>query len=520
MFKALSKVADLSERAAEIARSPSAALSKVVGEASATAASVQAQVQASVQDAITAADEVCDRCGRKVSGISKATLQASMHECRVCTKHICDACHRKTDRPIPEHLWASSKERPKGEKSSDATGYVCATGCFDRCLSFWISELSDSLRIPFLQNTKNYLDEPCAAVRRFYSRPEVLEDSKMRQAIRIAILASKVAEVAGYSDYVLVAKAVISGTFGVQMFLSEQQYKMFLPLMEMMKSFNISGPNGMILLYYLSCAHELERSADPQRETRMHAAGSPGVIQPDCPPALLQYVNRYAPAANWLYAASLPKPHDDVEWSNWYLGRVVAGEGWTVLASSAESMQLPNNISCPAFAVVARVRENSAGEVNEKEVDLCNCMHRDVFLFLCYNNLIAVCSGTGGHPGHGQLHGLDHQHQGPQLTHDIPIGARGSSRGPRVCPRGHGECSIVVVVVCSLSYTSHLCFVSTQLSGARVILEHYGVAAIVYKLMLNGFDVKTVGHSLGACTTLPSFIFVVPNVYVFENKLD
>jgi hypothetical protein len=36
-----------------------------------------------------------------------------------------------------------------------------------------------------------------------------------------------------------------------------------------------------------------------------------------------------------------------------------------------------------------------------------------------------------------------------------------------------------------------------QLSGARVILEHYGVAGIVYRLMINGFDVKTVGHSLG-----------------------
>jgi hypothetical protein len=213
-----------------------------------------------------------------------------------------------------------------------------------------------------------YLEEQSSTVRTFYPRPEAIEDSAMRQAIRLAILASKVAEIAGYSDYVMIAKAVISGSFGVQMFLSEQQYKMFLPLMEILKSFSISGPNGMIMLYYLSCAHELERVAAPHFEGRMHAQGSPGVLQPVCPPTLLRYLNRYAPAANWLYAASLPKPHDEVEWSNWYLGRIVAGEGWSVLASSAESMQLPNNISCPAFAVVARVRENISTGATEKEV--------------------------------------------------------------------------------------------------------------------------------------------------------
>jgi hypothetical protein len=368
MFKALSKVADLSERAAEIARSPTAAINKAAAEASAKAASVQAQMQASVQDAISSVDDVCERCGRRVTGIAKATFQASMRECRVCTKHICDSCQRKTDRPIPEQLWGSSKNRPSGGSASEATGYVCTTGCFDKCLSFWISELSDCMRIPFVQNAKAFLEAQSTAVHTFYPRPEALEDSKMRQAIRLAILASKVAEMAGYSDYVMIAKAVISGSFGVQMFLSEQQYRMFLPLMEMLKCFNISGPNGMILLYYLSCAHELERIAAPQLEGRMHASGSPGVLQAECPPDLLRYVNRYAPAANWLYAASLPKPHDEVEWSNWYLGRIVAGDGWTVLACSAESMQLPNNISCPAFAVVARVRENSSTGATEKEV--------------------------------------------------------------------------------------------------------------------------------------------------------
>ena len=51
----------------------------------------------------------------------------------------------------------------------------------------------------------------------------------------------------------------ISGSFGVQMFLSGEQYKMFIPMMESLKSFGITGPNGLLQLYYLSCWHEFER---------------------------------------------------------------------------------------------------------------------------------------------------------------------------------------------------------------------------------------------------------------------
>jgi hypothetical protein len=32
----------------------------------------------------------------------------------------------------------------------------------------------------------------------------------------------------------------------------------------------------------------------------------------------------------WLYMARLPKPHDDNEWSSWYLVHLVRREGWTV----------------------------------------------------------------------------------------------------------------------------------------------------------------------------------------------
>ncbi len=36
-----------------------------------------------------------------------------------------------------------------------------------------------------------------------------------------------------------------------------------------------------------------------------------------------------------------------------------------------------------------------------------------------------------------------------------------------------------------------------MLQGARAILNVYGVAKIVFRLLLEGFSVKTIGHSLG-----------------------
>lgn len=61
---------------------------------------------------------------------------------------------------------------------------------------------------------------------------------------------------------VLLMKAIAGGSFGVNMFLSGDQYKRFVPMLEILKSFGISGPNGMLHLYYLACWHEFSRSSN------------------------------------------------------------------------------------------------------------------------------------------------------------------------------------------------------------------------------------------------------------------
>ena len=57
-------------------------------------------------------------------------------------------------------------------------------------------------------------------------------------------------------------------------------------------------------------------------------SGDLGVVSTVCSPQLLQYVTKYVSAAQWLYLARLPAPHDNNEWSSWFLTRLVKDKGW------------------------------------------------------------------------------------------------------------------------------------------------------------------------------------------------
>ena len=58
-----------------------------------------------------------------------------------------------------------------------------------------------------------------------------------------------------------------------------------------------------------------------------------------------------------------------------------------------------------------------------------------------------------------------------------------------------------------------------MLQGARAILNVYGVAKIVFRLLLEGFTVKTVGHSLGELCIyvyMYAYKYIYICIYIYE----
>lgn len=188
------------------------------------------------------------------------------------------------------------------------------------------------------------------------------------------------------------------------------------------------------------------------RDRLLHAQGEPGIISSRCPERLLQYVSHYASAAQWLYCATLPEPHDEVVWSDWYLCRILRRENWTVIASVSQATNLNIGVVCPAFAVVAREYLNPSSGQPVREA-------------------LLVVRGTASMTD-WKINMNDNTAQFVYKS-----GVNGSVDIPGYAHEG-------------------------MLEGARAILKLYGVSKLIHRLLLEGFNVKTVGHSLGASTAL------------------
>ena len=193
-----------------------------------------------------------------------------------------------------------------------------------------------------------------------------------------------------------------------------------------------------------------------------------GIINSRCPERLLQYASHYAPAAQWLYCATLPEPHDEVAWSNWYLCRILKRENWTVLASVSQATNLDIGVVCPAFSVVAReYLDPSTGQPVREALLIVRGTASMTDWKININDNTAQFVYRSGISGSVDVIGYAHE---------------------------------------------------GMLEGARAILKFYGVRKIIHRLLLEGFNVKTVGHSLGASTAL--FLAAELNNSLVEIRQD
>lgn len=327
------------------------------------------------------------------------------------------------------------------KRSDDGYGLLCIHKCYPQFVTIWMTELIEKECARSITILTEYLTQgEYGSV----PKPNPVEDSKERKAKRLLYIADYASQIVGYDIYFKAIKYAAMGTGAMTVLLQGDTAKVLYPLMECLKQFGVEGPTGLMRVYYLGCHYQLQRQLDLCLESVGHAQGDRGVLQQSCPLSLLDYVGRYSGPAQWLYSASLPSPHDTDDWRSWYLSRLVLCQGWTLLYHQVESSTLYNGTSCPAFALVTR--QDSDGK-----------------------EALLVVRGTQS-----------------SVDWTINLSETMYSFVYRSGPRGE-------VPVSGGVHTG-------MMLGALAILDVYGMRACLHSLIERGFDIKIVGHSLGAGT--------------------
>jgi hypothetical protein len=119
------------------------------------------------------------------------------------------------------------------------------------------------------------------------------------------VLVEYASEVVGYDRYLQALKMFAKGGGLMGLLLQNNYVAMMYPLMDLLKDFGITGPNGLLRVFYYGSYHELQRKLDFDSVLVGHRDGDLGVIAEKCPVDILDYVGRYAAPAQWLYSAKV-----------------------------------------------------------------------------------------------------------------------------------------------------------------------------------------------------------------------
>lgn len=200
----------------------------------------------------------------------------------------------------------------------------------------------------------------------FHIPKETPEDTAYRKALRMIHIAGAVAGLSGYAMAYNAVKYAYYSSELVNILTEGGILGILNPLLDSLKQcgLSITGPTAILRLYYLGCYHTLQAKMDCSPRRLLYTADCPGVLFPECPLPVLEYVSSYLSAAQWMYMSSLPPPHQDADWGSWYLGQIIRRQGWTLLMCVNESSKIPDGSKCPAFALVTRCFHPEAGATN------------------------------------------------------------------------------------------------------------------------------------------------------------
>lgn len=444
---------------------------------------------------LTSSSCICPSCSSALSIIESLI---PTNKCRVCGQLFCSKCIGKSSLPVPSDLLhsdfrpkqsvatvstasaAASKEEASDSKEKivlvpDDIQYVCKSTCNALVTRRVMEIFRDEINEKFESNFNDFIIHEHSWKEYFPFPSTAPEDTTYRQAIRAAQIAVFVADLTGFS---LTLKAVKVMYFGSEIFnilIKGDILPMLSPLLESLKAYGIDGPSALLRLYYLGCQHTLraaQLAKQPKLRTVYDERQHPSVLCPHCPYGVMAYLARYVSAAEWLYHTQLPSPHNTMEWSSWYLTKLVRRQGWTVLMGIHETTKLPDGLKCPAFAVLTRVR----GRQSEK---------RKLKLKVKKEALIVVRGSAS--PMDWTINLQEELHDDYTYAYFHPsVTAHCGSMDAII----ESNESVVQVANGYIHKGIH--------DSAMAMLDRYNLRSHIVRLIQAGYEVKCVGHSLGA----------------------
>ena len=297
--------------------------------------------------------EKCYKCKAQISVLGN--YLTSQNTCRMCCKLFCNDCIAKSSVNVPNYLLDITFQN-KNTHTLPERQFLCIHQCTPRVIKICMHEFRKEITERFEDFVNRYMSDELQQ-QFFFNIPKGSpEDTAYRKALRMIHIAGMVA---GFSGYALTYNAVKYAYYSSELvnILTEGNLLGILtPLNESLKQcgLQMTGPTAILRLYYLGCYHTLQSKIDISKRSLLYTSSKQGVLYTICPLIVLEYINSYLSAAQWMYLSCLPPPHQETDWGSWYLSQIIRRQGWTLLMCINESTKIPDGSKCPAFALVTR----------------------------------------------------------------------------------------------------------------------------------------------------------------------
>lgn len=308
----------------------------------------------------------CKSCRQTISMVDNLL---TANKCRICAQIFCSKCISKTPFPVPCSL-VQEYWRPKPSSSAptqpplDERQLVCHVDCLPVVIDLVMEQFRKEIDLKYASNLAKFLENEDKRVEFFDLPSKAPEDTRLRQALRFVIVAEVFADFTSLSLALKAVKYAYMGSTLIQVLIASDMFAVLQPLMLALKRHGLisNSPTSLLRLYYLGCKHVLLDKVFTLPRSLIYSAERKGVLCPAAPHWLLDYVAQYLSPAQWLYLCRLPPPHEDTDWSSWYLSKIVSRQGYTVLMCVNETTKLPDGTKCPAFALLVRTRKARTGK--------------------------------------------------------------------------------------------------------------------------------------------------------------
>jgi hypothetical protein len=344
--------------------------------------------------------ENCHKCNAQISMLGN--YLTNQGTCRMCCKLYCNACIAKSSVTVPNHLLDISFQN-KNTLSPPERQFLCLHKCTPRVVNLCMQEFRKEITARFESFVNAFVADELKQHFFFTIPKESPEDTAYRKALRMIHIAGVVAGMSGYAMTYNAVKYAYYSSELVNILTEGGILGILNPLMDSLKQCGIDpGPTALLRLYYLGCYHTLQSKMDTSRRAALYEAGTPGVLYSECPLPVLEYVNSYMSAAQWMYLSSLPPPHQDTDWGSWYLSQIIRRQGWSLLMCINDSSKLPDGSKCPAFALVTRCFRPASAESAQGESVVRTAVFSHFALERVYSYRAVLLSAVffGRAPGH------------------------------------------------------------------------------------------------------------------------